>query len=262
MLVKETEGFGVTYDRFVLSKLHNQITKKCGIRSVLEMPSYGIKACPSIYSVNFAKNKINTTITDYSEPIEKIYKQLGIENYIKISSQNNYCSTKFKPSSFDLVWNFVSFAYEKDVPGLLKEMYRVSKRYILLVSCNNLQIGYPWHRILHGIYKIPWNHGNTKYSYFWNVKDLLKKTGFSVIDWGAIDTPPWPDPVGFRDIRLHKNGAETSLDNVEWDVPYINYLEKDRFPFWMKFLGNVDFALRKGMKKLPFSHLFYFLASK
>jgi hypothetical protein len=44
-------------------------------------------------------------------------------------------------------------------------------------------------------------------------------------------------------------------------VPIIHYARNGRYPLWMRALGEWDMRFRKGVVKLPFSHLFYVLGS-
>ena len=49
----EKETFGVDYERYALGKLLKRLVKRYGIKKVLEIPSSGVKAMPSIYSLAF-----------------------------------------------------------------------------------------------------------------------------------------------------------------------------------------------------------------
>ena len=48
----------------------------------------------------------------------------------------------------------------------------------------------------------------------------------------------------------------------EWKVPILDYVKNNNYPGWMKYLGRWDMAFRKGVLKLPMSHLFYVLGQK
>ena len=81
------------------------------------------------------------------------------------------------------------------------------------------------------------------------------------MEYGAIDTPGWPDPSGPRDIRLHRHfSAPTEKPN--WEVPFLKYVKTGHYPAWMRALGRWDMTFRKGVFKLPMSHLFYVLGQK
>ena len=90
--------------------------------------------------------------------------------------------------------------------------------------------------------------------------------GLKVIEYGAIDTPGWPDPSGPRDIRLHRKygrGLDKKKDEKpDWEVPIIQYAKSGQYPLWMKVLGIWDMTFRKGVFKLPMSHLFYVLGKR
>jgi len=265
-MLREVEGFGVSYDRMMLAELQKIIMRKYPLKSILEIPSFGAKAAPSLYSLGFAKMGANVTVVNFDEKMRKFWEDLKLINNLKIVHQDDYHNTDFEDNSFDLVWNFVTYSYLENTEHILKEMHRITKKYVLIISCNNFQLGYPWHRILHKLYGIEWNHGNTFYNYPWNLKKSLKKTGFKIEEYGTIDSPPWPDPVGFRDIRLHKRKMETTLnsekDKIEWEVPFIEYFRYDNYPLWMSILKFYDIAFHRLYFKLPFSHLYYILASK
>jgi len=175
---------------------------------------------------------------------------------IYISDSARHMIYRFADGQFDLSWNFVTWTELDDPPRYLLEMKRISNNYVLLVTCNNFQPGYPWHRLIHKIYGFPWTHGQTQYNHITRVRRIFKGVGLKVVECGAIDTPGWPDPSGPRDIRLHKNfGKHTEKPN--WEVPIIKYAKNGRFPKWMRALGKWDMAFRKGIFKLPMSHLFY-----
>jgi hypothetical protein len=115
--------------------------------------------------------------------------------------------------------------------------------------------------MLHAFFGFPWTHGQVKYNHITTVKKMFRDAGLKIIEYGAIDTPGWPDPSGPRDVRLHRRygikGDETSTIRPNWEVPILDYIKTNRFPGWMKILGKWDMTFRKGIFKLPMSHLFY-----
>jgi hypothetical protein len=263
---KEIEVFGVTYDRYVLLQLHRIMTKELELKTVVEMPSHGAKAAGSLYSIGFGLAGCNVTLVN--PDMEMIYgwDELGIGNNVQTVKCHDVCNTPFDDNSFDMAWNFVTWT-ELDKPELLiKEMKRISKKYVLLVTCNNFQPGYPWHRFLHWVFGFPWTHGQVKYNHITKVKRVFEKTGINVIEYGAIDTPGWPDPSGPRDVRLHRRystrGIMPDETRPEWGVPILDYIKAGNFPGWMKYLGRWDMAFRKVVFKLPLSHLFYVVGVK
>ncbi len=255
---KEVEVFGVTYDRYVLLQLHRVMTKELGIKGVVEMPSHGAKAAGSLYSIGFGLAGCQTALVNPELEMLSGWEELGIRDRVSTYPDRDVYQSGFDDGEFDLAWNFVTWTELVDPPRYLREMKRISNRYVLLVTCNNFQPGYPWHRFLHLWYGFPWTHGQVKYNHITRVRRLFRNAGLKVIEYGAIDTPGWPDPSGPRDVRLHRNYSGPAK-KPDWAVPIIQYAKTGHFPGWMKLLGRWDMKFRKGVFKLPMSHLFYVL---
>ena len=261
---KEVEVFGVTYDRYVLLQLHRLMTQTLGLETVVEMPSHGAKAAGSLYSIGFGLSGCQVTLVNPEMEMLDGWTQLGIADKVNAKTNEDVCATSFADDSFDIAWNFVTWTALSHPERYLRELRRISKRYVMLVTCNNMQPGYPWHRFLHAWYGFPWTHGENRYNYIHQVLRLFRRTGMAVVEYGAIDTPGWPDPSGPRDVRLHRRygsaGHNLYATQPEWDVPLLGYVKSGKYPGWMKALGKWDMAFRKGIFKLPLSHLFYVIA--
>ncbi|MBW1985565.1 MAG: methyltransferase domain-containing protein [Deltaproteobacteria bacterium] len=263
---KEVEVFGVTYDRYVLLQLHKVLTNDLQLETVVEMPSHGAKAAGSLYSIGFGLAGCDVTLVNAEQEMMVGWEELGISDRVNAVYERDVYNSGFDENQFDLAWNFVTWT-ELENPALyLEEMKRISKKYVLLVTCNNFQPGYPWHRLIHKIFGFPWTHGNVAYNHMTTVKRMFRNTGFNIIEYGAIDTPGWPDPSGPRDIRLHRkygtSPQKQTSKKPDWEVPIITYAKTGQFPGWMKALGKWDMAFRKGLFKLPMSHLFYVIGQK
>jgi len=258
---KEIEVFGVTYDRYVLLQLHKILTKDLHLKTIVEMPSHGAKAAGSLYSIGFGLAGCQVTLVNPEPEMMVGWKELDIFDRVKTIYGCNVSNTGFEDNQFDLSWNFVTWTELKNPHAYFEEMKRISKKYIMLITCNNFQPGYPWHRLIHKIFGFPWTHGQVKYNHITMVKRIFKNTGCEIVEYGAIDTPGWPDPSGPRDIRLHRRyGSHIELkpkSKPVWEVPIIDYVKSGYFPGWMKLLGRWDMTFRKGLFKLPMSHLFY-----
>jgi len=91
------------------------------------------------------------------------------------------------------------------------------------------------------------------------------RAGLSIVKVGTTDSPRWPDPVGFGDIRLHKAcGAgrnNAASQPAQWNVPMMAYLRTGQLPAWITRLKAYDLRFRRRYKKLLMSHLFYVLAT-
>ena len=262
---KEKEVFGVTYDRYVLLRLHRLMAGSLDIGDVVEMPSHGAKAAGSLYSIGFGLAGCRVTLVNPEPEMMTGWDELGIRERVKTVSDVDVCRTGFGAGSFDLAWNFVTWTELADPARYLEEMKRISRKYVLLVTCNNFQPGYPWHRFLHLIFGFPWTHGQVRYNHITTVRKMFREAGMKVVEYGAIDTPGWPDPSGPRDVRLHRRyggGKVSPPAKPDWEVPIIGYVKTGRFPGWMTRLGRWDMRFRKGVFKLPMSHLFYVLGKR
>ncbi|MEW6673299.1 MAG: methyltransferase domain-containing protein [Thermodesulfobacteriota bacterium] len=264
--LKEVEVFGVTYDRYVLLQLHKILVKQLNLKTVVEMPSHGAKAAGSLYSIGFGLAGCRVTLVNPEMEMMAGWEQLGIQEKVKAVSCSDIYRTGFKDRQFDLAWNFVTWTELADPPRYLQELKRISNKYVLLITCNNFQPGYPWHRLLHRLFGFPWTHGQVKYNHITTVKKIFRRAGLNIMECGAIDTPGWPDPSGPRDVRLHRrygtNKEGRKVKKPYWEVPIIEYAKSGRYPNWMIRLGRWDMTFRKGLLKLPFSHLFYVLGHK
>lgn len=262
---KEVEVFGVTYDRYVLFQHHKILTRELGLKKVVDMPSHGAKAAGSLYSIGFGNAGCDVTLINPEMEMMYGWEELSLQNRVSTIDEVDVCKTGISDNEFDLAFNFVTWTELDDPRRYLAEMKRISK-YVLLVTCNNFQPGYPWHRFLHAIFGFEWNHGQVEYNHITRVKKLFKQSGLKVIEYGAIDTPGWPDPSGPRDVRLHRRfgsrNHESSKKRPVWEVPFLEYVKTGSYPSWMKALGRWDMTFRKGLFKLPLSHLFYVLGKK
>ncbi len=260
---KEVEVFGVTYDRYVMLQLHRILTEQLNLKTVVEMPSHGAKAAGSLYSIGFALAGCQVTLVNPELEMMPKWAEIGQEDKVTTLTDVDVYQTGFADRQFDLAFNFVTWTELEDPARWLREMKRIAK-HVLLITCNNFQPGYPWHRLIHKVYGFPWTHGEVKYNHITVVRKMMRDAGLKVIEYGAIDTPGWPDPSGPRDIRLHKaygnsNAPDPNKLKPDWGVPIIDYIKQNKFPLWMRALGVWDMTFRKGVFKLPMSHLFYVL---
>jgi len=263
---KEIEVFGVTYDRYVLFQHHQILTRELKLETIVDMPSHGAKAAGSLYSIGFGYAGCDVTLVNPEMEMLYGWEKLDIRDRVSAVEGVDLYNTEFGDNEFDLAFNFVTWTELADPLRYLAEMERISKNYVLLVTCNNFQPGYPWHRFLHKIFGFEWNHGQVEYNHITRVKKIFRQTGLNIVEYGAIDTPGWPDPSGPRDVRLHrrfeKGKGELPDKKPVWEVPFLDYVKSGNYPTWMKALGKWDMTFRKGVFKLPMSHLFYVLGKK
>ncbi|MCD6586905.1 MAG: methyltransferase domain-containing protein, partial [Desulfobacteraceae bacterium] len=185
---KEVEVFGVTYDRYVLFQHHQILTRELGVKKVVDMPSHGAKAAGSLYSIGFGAAGCDVTLVNPEMEMMYGWENLKLQDKVSTITDVDVYKTGIADNKFDLAFNFVTWTELNDPLKYLVEMKRISKKYVLLVTCNNFQPGYPWHRLLHKIFGFEWNHGQVEYNHITRVKKLFKQAGLNVFEYGAIDT--------------------------------------------------------------------------
>lgn len=256
--MKQKESFGLDYERYALGKLLYKIANKYSIRSVLEVPALGVKAMPSIYSLGFGKANCKITLVNPYEQGEKIWNELGYN--VDFKKGIDIHNLPFEDNSFDFVWNFYTLSMNKEYNKQIDEMIRVSSNYVAFVFVNGYNVGSPVHRFLHKYKKISWTHGDKRFLFPYFVVNLLKEKNLDIIKLGVVDTPPWPDTIGFRDIRLHR--MNLNVEDIEWETNTLKYLKEENYPLWIKFIYLFEKIPMFRPVKYLYSHLYYVIVKK
>jgi hypothetical protein len=269
---REREPYGITYDRLRLDHVFRKLLAERPIQRVLEYPAEGAKAMPSIYSLGLGALGCDVTLVNPSEQGLDVWRRLGLEDRFTAvevadlsdarelrDAQFAGKNAQFAGQDWDLVWNFVSVGFRSDFERILAEMTRLSSRYVMTVHCNAYQLGYPWHHLLHRVLDLEWTHGETDYFWPHRVRRAYRDAGAEPVDFGLFDMPGWPDPPGFRDVRLHLNGGD-DVDIFEWSAPIADFYKSGKLPALMPLLSRIESGPVPRPIRYLFSHLFYVLA--
>jgi len=257
---KEIEGVGITYERFAVYQVLKKLAIEYDIHKVLEIPASGAKAMPGLYSLGFALAGCDVYLINAKEEAKKVWHKLGFTTHVYFVEAKNIEHTELMDGAFDMVWNCIVFPTYKNPDKLLDEMIRLSNKYILTISVNGYNLGFPWHRFLHFITRIPWTHGNVSFYFINNMVKFFKMHHLKIIKMGIVDAPLWPDSIGFRDIRLHR--IKIPLEDVDWYPTIIDYIKDDNYPMWIKILWKIEMLKLPTWINLLRAHLFYVLAEK
>lgn len=257
---QEVEAWGVTYERYALGKLQQKLVDELRINRVAELPAHGAKAMPSIYSIGFGSAGADVTLVNGKEDYRLCWQKLGIKDKAKFTKVKDITQTGLEKDSYDLVWNFAYLPISKSPDGLIKEMKRISKKYVACFSVNFGNVGFHIHRFLHWWTGIPWTHGKVELNRISNIASLMNRHGLKVVKTGYVDTPFWPDSLGFRDMRLHRNNIK--FDNVAWESPYIDYLADGSVPLWMELVYLWESIPMFSYLKTLYSHINFVIAEK
>ena len=254
----EIEGKGLDYERFALNKLFKKLVRKHGIDSVLEIPAKGEKAMPSIYSIAFAEAGCRVTLVNPEDRSRWAWDELDFD--VTFLQRENVTETGLEEASYDLVWDFMFLSQYGDKQGLLREMARLSRRYVMFIAVNRFNPGFLSHRMVHRYFKVPWNHGDVDFMSPFFVRRFFREHGLKIVRTGVVDTPPYPDSLGFRDMRLHRMNVD--LNKIDWDSRTIHWMKTGAYPPKIKLLYLAEVLPLPWFVKLIYAHLFWVLARK
>ena len=251
----EIEVFGVTYERYALERLFARLVKKLGLRSVLEIPASGAKAMPSLYSLGFALAGCQVTLVDAQPDGLKVWQDSGLTDKLTVYRADEIPDVAATGKRWDLCWNFMQLPISTDPQSMVKKMASYSRKWLMTINVNRFNVGFSMHRTVHKLWKIPWTHGDIRFFSPFHTCRFFSEFGYKDLKWGVVDSPPWPDSPGFRDLRLHRLGE----NEKRWVSPYIQYLKDNNFPGWYKWVYRGErFPLPRTLK-LPYSHLYWAL---
>lgn len=258
--VKEVEAWGVTYERYALAKKLGGLTRKYALQTVAEMPAHGAKAMPSIYSIGFGLAGAEVTLINGVDTYNRCWKQLRLDSNVTFVTVESLHDTNLPDNTFDMVWNFAYLAMEADRDKLVQEMKRISKKYVAFFSVNHGNIGFHIHRFLHKMLKVAWTHGDVHFNKQQNIVRFLTDRGLRIVEKGFVDCPIWPDSVGFRDMRLHRQNI--SFDGTQWESPYIDNVASGAFPAWIKWVYAWEQMPNVPFLKTLYAHINYVIGEK
>jgi hypothetical protein len=257
---KEVEAWGVTYERYALGRKLEGLAHKYALQTVAEMPAHGAKAMPSIYSVGFGLAGAAVTLINGINTYGQCWQQLGLDGKVAFLAVDSLYDTGLPDKTFDMVWNFAYLPIDTDRNKLIEEMKRISKRYLAFFSVNYGNIGFHIHRFLHKVLKVTWTHGDVYFNKQQNIVRFITKHGLRIVEKGFVDCPIWPDSVGFRDMRLHRQNI--SFDGTQWESPYIDNMASGSFPLWIKCVYAWERMPNVSFIKTLYAHINYVIGEK
>ncbi len=256
----QREPGGITYDRYRLGQIFERVVRRHRVRTAIEVPAGGEKAMPSIYSLALGLLGVKVTLVNPDPASLAAWDRLGLGDRYEAVQVERLDSLGLPDAGWDLAWNFVTLSKTGAFDAVLAEMQRVSRSLVMTVHNNGFNLGYPWHRLLHLAFGFRWTHGETRYHWPHQVRSAYARLGMSELTLDVFDSPPWPDPPGFRDVRLHralKDGGD--VHSATWEAPVVDYYAAGQFPAWMRLMSIVEDLPGPRWPRFPFSHLFYAL---
>jgi hypothetical protein len=252
----EMEGKGLDYERYALNKLFKRLIRTLGIRRVLEIPAKGEKAMPSIYSIAFGEAGCDVTLANAEEKSDWAWRELGYP--VKYHRCDDPADSGLEENGYDLVWNFMTLAQLDDKERMLREMVRLSRGHVMFIAVNRFNPGFFSHRMVHRYSGVPWTHGDVEFMNPYFVRKYFELHGLKVVRLGAVDTPPYPDSLGFRDMRLHR--MKLDLNKIDWDSRTIGWMNSGEYPLKLKLFYLLEALPMPLPIKLVYAHLYYIVA--
>ncbi len=206
------EGFGTTYERFVLHRYFSWLKTRYDIKSVLEAPSFGMTGVSGINSLWWASQRAEVTIVDQClermEAIQKVWSGLGLGVHMVCQSPAS-ALLPFSDRSFDLSWNFAALWHVKDGETYLGELARVTKTALFLCVPNQQNIC--WKLRPHDAADFDLDNIRTD----WIVSSLAAHN-WRLVETGLFDVPPFPDIAMKKEDFLRRLGLNRL---AKWTEP-------------------------------------------
>ena len=196
------EGMGTVYERFILHKLFLVIEELATIESVLEVPGFGMTGISGINSLWWGRKNKNICVADWNlkrlKYISKTWDSLNFPLQTLFWEQEQ--KLPLKPLSFDLVWNFASLWFIKDINSFAGQVKNIAGKAILICVPNYTGLGFLIRK------KYAYKMDNI---YLNNIKPAVIKANFAGGGWklydeGIFDIPPWPDIAMKKEELLGK----------------------------------------------------------
>lgn len=136
------EGLGTTYERFILHRYFEDIRTSYAIKSILEVPSFGMTGISGINSIWWAQQGTDVTVVDENEKrigmIKTVWQRTGVSaNFI--FQKERYSPLPFQTRSFDMSWNFASLWFVRELEEFLTELMRVTKKSYLYLYTQQME---------------------------------------------------------------------------------------------------------------------------
>lgn len=263
-------GLGTTFERFAIYKWLESVADRYAVHAVLEGPGDGVAGIPGIHSIPLARRGCEVTVA-LQEPTEAALARRAWAAQGCLARGNFVCvrglSLPFPSRCFDLVWNFNRLPF-LDPPVLVKEMARLSSRYVALVVPNRRNYGFPARRLYHRRTRLPWPYGNTAVMDPDTVQGLLEEARLRVLEALWLDVTWWPDlldPAAWLTAMVPWTGwllFRTLRDGYRWepeDLPYFDPLTYADVHRRMRRLCWLE-RVRPALLQVPFAHHFAVLA--
>ncbi|MBW2263148.1 MAG: hypothetical protein JRG91_14355 [Deltaproteobacteria bacterium] len=255
----EIEPIGITFDRLRLGAVQADLVRRFGWTRVIEVRAGGAKAKPSLYSLGFARAGCRVDLQGGSPEALDDWRALGLGGRVRLLD-DDLDGLASSGRSWDVAWNFVTASRERAFVRMLGAMSRLAP-HVMTVHCNGMHYGQPWHRFLHSALALEWTHGAWENEFPGMVGLAYRTAGLETAAVGFFDAPGWPDPPGFRDVRLHLSGVSGGEDSVSWHAPIVDIYRTGSVPLALRLLALGE-KLQPLLVRAVLAHLYLHVGEK
>jgi hypothetical protein len=252
-MITETEPIGITYDRLRLGHVLADLVRRFGWTRAVEVGAGGAKAKPSLYSLGLARAGCRVDLVGGSREALDDWKALGLGGRVRLLD-DDLDTLVASGRRWDVAWNFVTASRGRGFVRMLGAMSRLAG-HVMTVHCNGMHYGQPWHRLLHTAMALEWTHGAWRNEFPGTVGLAYRTAGLSTAAVAFFDAPGWPDPPGFRDVRLHLSGVSGGEDSVAWNAPIVDIYRTGSVPLSLRLLSLGE-RLQPPLLRAVLSHLY------
>lgn len=179
------EGLGTAYEHLARRQYLRNLVRRLNIRVVLEASDTGVADSASladmgceIVLMNNSKQNLRNCSSRQIQFLKGDLRKLPLNSNI-----------------FDLVWNSDAISHSENTLECIREMVRVSKRFVLVFVPNRLHVGDLFFRLY---LRIAGSRFKRKYGYSMTLKTLSKifrEADLTIVAQGGIDMPLWPSHI-------------------------------------------------------------------
>lgn len=197
------EGLGTTYERFVLHRYFREFRRRYSIKTIVEVPCFGMTGVSGINSAWWAGHDSALTVVDHDRKrlamIQDVWASLPWTASFHLNT-NGYSSLSFDSNSFDMAWNFAAIWFAEDLDVFLRELARITRKILFIVIPNRSNIFFQIRNM--------GGDAATRQTLL-HIDDRVLTEKMAQHDWyveqsGFLDTPPWPDIAMKKEDFLKK----------------------------------------------------------
>ncbi len=179
-----------------MDHLLRRLCRRYGWRSAIEMPANGVLGMPGLKSIALARQGAAVSLVHPEAPllarVARHWRQLGLQPQTVAAPP---ARLPLADGSADLAWSFCCVEKSPAPLKLLAEMFRVSRRHVLVLTQNLLSPGMLLHGLVHRRVAQRWDHGRPAWMGAPLVLRGMRRVcpALRVVELGGVDMPPWSD---------------------------------------------------------------------